>query len=174
MLSVLRSFSPAMLIPARRSFCTIYGMQQVRERTAFTIGPNGLPGISHPTIDGATHWNLSEEALRELAAEGFVNTIALLEEASSRFQNDILRALTLYSARPWNRWPRASCSTSCLRSRPYCSRMMASRFKRRFPGDSPMWSAGTSKSVRRCGPALSLLTRPEAVSYTAVRVLTTT
>ena len=96
-LSALRSFSPAMLIPARRSFCTIYGMQQVRERTAFTIGPNGLPGVSHPEIDGVTRWNLSEETLRELAAEGFVNTIALLEEASSGFQNDILRALTLYS-----------------------------------------------------------------------------
>jgi hypothetical protein len=96
-LSVLRSFSPALVIPARRSFCTIYGMQQPRERTAFTIGANGLPSVSHPEIDGVTHWNLSEEALRELAAEGFVNTIALLDEASSRFQNDILRALTLYS-----------------------------------------------------------------------------
>jgi hypothetical protein len=96
-LSVLRSFSPAMLIPTRRSFCTVYGIQQPRKRTAFTIGAAGLPNVSHPSLDGVAHWNLDEAATRELAAEGFVNTITLLEQASSQFQNDILRALTLYS-----------------------------------------------------------------------------
>lgn len=97
-LSIIRSFSPAMLTPTRRSFCTVYGMEQIRKRTAFSIGPDALPNLSEVPLDGVTHWLLDETELRELAEQGFVNAIALLEDAAPmRFRNEILDSLILYS-----------------------------------------------------------------------------
>lgn len=41
-LAIFRSFSSAMLIPSRRSRCTIYGMEHVERRTAFSLDQSGL------------------------------------------------------------------------------------------------------------------------------------
>ncbi|MEJ7813016.1 MAG: hypothetical protein WKG32_21555 [Gemmatimonadaceae bacterium] len=48
-LAILRSFSSAMLIPSRRSRCTIYGMEHVERRTAFSLDLN-RPGFTGGSV----------------------------------------------------------------------------------------------------------------------------
>jgi hypothetical protein len=97
-LSILRSYSPAMRTAEGRSFCTVYGMEHLESRTVISLQPDGGIRLSQTELGGGPRWHLTEEYLRDLVRMYFVQTCALLElESPTDFQTRVMNAIDLYS-----------------------------------------------------------------------------
>lgn len=97
-LSILRSYSPAMVSPTGRSFCTIYGLEHIETRNVITIRPSGEMRFSQEPLGGGPQWHLTEAKLRELVQMSFLETSALRELSSpNEFQSRVMNAIELYS-----------------------------------------------------------------------------
>jgi hypothetical protein len=97
-LSILRSYSPAMLSPEARSFCTIYGMEHRESRLVISIPLSGPMRLRQEPLGGGTRWHLDGKALQDLVNMAFYETCELLELASpTEFQSRVARSIELYS-----------------------------------------------------------------------------
>lgn len=98
-ISLLRSFSPALLDPLRRSYCTIYGMAEAQRKTSFSLEVSEYPSPTQELIGSTTGWFLTEERLYALANEGLIHVLALKEvNPPNASQEAVLSALMLYSS----------------------------------------------------------------------------
>lgn len=97
-ISVLNTFSPAMLRPRLRSHLSVHGMESVQTISRFFEDENGITQyLSTRAYAGALHWRLGEQQLLDLARVGLWKTLELLELRRTSFRKDVIRALMLYS-----------------------------------------------------------------------------
>lgn len=98
--SILRLFSLAMLSPRARSFCTLWGRQNLESTSYLLFEPTRVSVVTGSHIDTTQDyvWRIDAERLRLIRQQALDSLLqALYEGTASTFRDEVRSALVLYS-----------------------------------------------------------------------------
>lgn len=98
--SLLRLFSPAMLFPSARSFCTLWGRRNMESTSYLVFEPTraSLAFGDHLEHKQGYIWRIDADRLRLMRREGFDALLhALYEGADTPYRDEIRSAVAMYA-----------------------------------------------------------------------------
>jgi hypothetical protein len=95
--ALLRFFSPANWTPRLRSYCTLLGSENVRQRTELFLEDNSIVTYSRGVLDQGAQWVLPNSYLASFP--GLLDQLQALSAAPDKtsFRQDLYDALLMYS-----------------------------------------------------------------------------
>lgn len=99
-LAALRSYSEGVLVPNRRSHCTVLGQENAHKRIHFVVKQGRMVGLEqafHPL--GGTSWQIDAATLNWMLREQGLAVLSDLIRSTKRteFQEEVLRSIVQYS-----------------------------------------------------------------------------
>jgi len=97
-IALLRLFHPASMTPKTHCYCTMKGQENLETMTSFVFQDERFFAWNARVIDsGAQKWVISSNDIIEYRNDGLGAVSSLLKQGQSKFQENILDSLLLYS-----------------------------------------------------------------------------